>query len=117
MDAQTLQYVEIVNRLKRGTQEGKVLWERTGSYGHQYTVPLDNGHHALVASAPSGQAVLFTMTSAQGVQTLYLDSARVTEDILRLALLAPAFMVIPLPEFVSFVDGAAFPIQVLTAYH
>jgi NADPH2:quinone reductase len=31
--------------------------------------------------------------------------------------LAPAFMVVPLPEFVSFVDGAAFPIQVLTAYH
>jgi NADPH:quinone reductase len=31
--------------------------------------------------------------------------------------LAPAFMVIPLPEFVSFVDGAAFLIQVLTAYH
>jgi NADPH2:quinone reductase len=31
--------------------------------------------------------------------------------------LAPASMVIPLPDFVSFVDGAAFPIQVLTAYH
>src|SRR5712692_7687808 len=31
--------------------------------------------------------------------------------------LAPAPMVIPLPEFVSFTDGAAFPIQVLTAYH
>ena len=31
--------------------------------------------------------------------------------------LAPAFMVLPLPESVSFVDGAAFPIQVLTAYH
>ena len=30
---------------------------------------------------------------------------------------APAFMVIPLPEFVSFVDGAAFLIQGLTAYH
>src|SRR5437773_5245950 len=30
---------------------------------------------------------------------------------------APASMVIPLPDFVSFVDGAAFPIQVLTAYH
>ena len=29
----------------------------------------------------------------------------------------PAFMVIPLPDAVSFVDGAAFPIQVLTAYH
>jgi NADPH2:quinone reductase len=31
--------------------------------------------------------------------------------------LAPTPMVIPLPDFVSFVDGAAFPIQVLTAYH
>jgi len=29
----------------------------------------------------------------------------------------PASMVIPLPDAVSFVDGAAFPIQVLTAYH
>jgi NADPH2:quinone reductase len=31
--------------------------------------------------------------------------------------LAPTHMVIPLPDFVGFVDGAAFPIQVLTAYH
>jgi NADPH2:quinone reductase len=31
--------------------------------------------------------------------------------------LAPASMVISLPEFVNFVHGAAFPIQVLTAYH
>jgi NADPH2:quinone reductase len=30
---------------------------------------------------------------------------------------APASMIIPLPASVSFVDGAAFPIQVLTAYH
>jgi NADPH2:quinone reductase len=30
---------------------------------------------------------------------------------------APASMVIPLPDDVSFVDGAAFPVQVLTAYH
>jgi NADPH2:quinone reductase len=30
---------------------------------------------------------------------------------------APAPMVIPLPDFVNFVDGAAFPIQVMTAYH
>jgi NADPH2:quinone reductase len=30
---------------------------------------------------------------------------------------APTPMVIPLPEAVNFVDGAAFPIQVLTAYH
>jgi len=31
--------------------------------------------------------------------------------------MAPESMVIPLPDSVSFVDGAAFPIQVLTAYH
>jgi NADPH2:quinone reductase len=30
---------------------------------------------------------------------------------------APAPMVIPLPDAVSFIDGAAFPIQVMTAYH
>jgi NADPH2:quinone reductase len=30
---------------------------------------------------------------------------------------SPAVMVIPLPDSVSFVDGAAFLIQVLTAYH
>jgi NADPH2:quinone reductase len=30
---------------------------------------------------------------------------------------APTDMVVPLPDSVSFVDGAAFPIQVLTAYH
>jgi NADPH2:quinone reductase len=30
---------------------------------------------------------------------------------------APASMVIPLPDPVGFVEGAAFPIQVLTAYH
>jgi len=30
---------------------------------------------------------------------------------------APASMVLPLPDFVGFAEGAAFPIQVLTAYH
>jgi NADPH2:quinone reductase len=30
---------------------------------------------------------------------------------------SPATMVVPLPESVDFVTGAAFPIQVLTAYH
>jgi NADPH2:quinone reductase len=30
---------------------------------------------------------------------------------------APAPMVIPLPDSVNFVEGAAFPIQVMTAYH
>ena len=87
MDSQTQQYVEILNRLRRGTQEGKILWEHTGTYGKQFAAPLDHGHRALVASAPSGDAVLFTMSNGQGMQTLYLDSARVNEDILRLALL------------------------------
>jgi hypothetical protein len=91
LDSQTLQYVEILNRLKRGTVEGKVLWEKTGSYGHQFAAPLEGGHRALVAniSPPGGGqgGVLFTMSNAEGVQTLYLDSSRVTEDLLRLALL------------------------------
>src|SRR5262249_57175275 len=30
---------------------------------------------------------------------------------------APGPMVVPVPETVSFVEGAAFPIQVMTAYH
>ena len=87
MDSQTQQYLEILNRLRRATTEGKVLWEHTGTYGKQFAAPLDHGHRALVASAPSGEAVLFTMTNPQGVQTLFLDSSRVTEDILRLAML------------------------------
>jgi hypothetical protein len=87
MDFQTAQFLEIVNRLKRGTQEGKVLWEKTGTYGQQFTAPLDNSHRALVAETPSGKAVLFTMTNERGVETLHLESSRVSEDILRLSLL------------------------------
>jgi len=87
MESNTLQYVEILNRLRRGTLDGRVLWEHTGTYGKQFAAPLDGGHRALVASAPSGSAVLFTMTNGQGMQTLYLDSSRVDDDILRLALL------------------------------
>lgn len=87
MDAQTQRFVEVVNRLKRGTLEGRVLWERTGDYGQQFAAPLDNGHRARIAAAPSGTAVIFTMTNGQGAQTLYLDSSRVADDLLRLALL------------------------------
>jgi hypothetical protein len=87
MDAQALKFVEIVNRLKRGTLEGKVLWAPAGGYGQQYTARLDNGHGALVAATPNGMAVLFTMTDSQGAETLHLDSSRVGADLLRLAVL------------------------------
>ena len=84
---QAIQFIEIVNRLKRGTQDGKLLWEHTGTLEHEYVAPLDGGHRALVAKAPHGQSVILTMANAQGVQTLYLDSSRVESDVLRLALL------------------------------
>lgn len=87
MDNQNLQYVEILNRLKRGTTDGKVLWEKTGSQGQQYTAPLDNGHRALVGTMSGGSIVLFTMTNGQGIEQLHLDSSRIAQDILRLALL------------------------------
>ena len=87
MDSQSLQFVEILNRLKRGTLDEKVIWAHTGEYGEQFVAPLDNSHKAFVASAPGGQSVIFTMTNGEGVQTLYLDSARATDDLLRLALL------------------------------
>src|SRR5437660_1033083 len=87
METKGLQFVEIVNRLKRGTLDGKLLWERTGEAGQQFAVTLENNHRAVVAEAPNGMAVIFTMTNGQGVQTLYLDSSRVADDILRLALL------------------------------
>src|SRR5438128_1785562 len=87
MDLQSLQFVEVVNRLKRGTQEGKLLWEHIGVLEHEYAAPLDGGSRALIAKAPHGQSVILTMSNAQGVQTLYLDSARVASDVLRMALL------------------------------
>ena len=87
MESQTHQYLEIINRLKRATVEGKVLWEHSGTYGKQFAAPLDHGHRAQVAESPSGQAVLFTMSNPQGVQTLYLDSSRVSDDLLRYGLL------------------------------
>ena len=87
MTPQTQSFIEIVNRLRRGTSDGKVLWEHCGEYGNQFKAPLDNSHQALVAEAPGGSAVIFTMTNGQGVQTLYLDSSRVSDDVLRLALL------------------------------
>jgi len=86
VDEQTRKFVEILNRLKRGAVEGKVLWEHTGIGAKQYRAPLDQGFHAVVAEAPSGASVIFTMTNGQGLQTIYLDSALLSDDLLRLAL-------------------------------
>src|SRR3954471_17040919 len=87
MGEQVFQFVEIVNRLKRGTAEGRVLWERAGSYGQQFKASLDNGHVAAVACMPNGKSVVFSMTNGLGVETLNLDSSRTTEDLLQLSLL------------------------------
>jgi len=79
--------VAIVNRLRGATLEGKLLWERTGEYGRQYRVLLDEGHTALVARVPAGNAVVLTMRNGVGSVTLHLDSGRAADDVLRLALL------------------------------
>jgi hypothetical protein len=79
--------IAIVNRLRSATLQGKLLWERTGEYGRQYRVLLDEGHTAEVAKVPAGNAVVLTMRNGVGGVTLHLDSGRVPEDLLRLALL------------------------------
>jgi hypothetical protein len=58
-----------------------------GTLEHEYSAPLDGGNRALVARTPNGQSVILTMSNAHEVQSLYLDSARATSDVLRLALL------------------------------
>ncbi|MBM3496951.1 MAG: hypothetical protein FJX72_21910 [Armatimonadetes bacterium] len=79
-------HIEIVNKLRRGTLEGKLLWERTGEVGKQYSVLLDTGYRATVQKTPAASVVL-TMVNAQGVASVHLDSSRVPDDVLRLALL------------------------------
>lgn len=86
MQDQTAAHTAIVNKLRRGTLEGKLLWERVGDYGKQYAVLLDTGFRATVQKTPSG-SVVFTMLNAGGVASVHLDSSRVADDMLRLALL------------------------------
>ena len=79
--------VVIINKLRSATLDGKLLWERTGEYGSQYRVVLDELHTATIARVPAGNAVVFTMTSAEGKPILHFDSGRVDDDVLKLALL------------------------------
>ena len=87
MDEQIARSIEVVNRLKRGTMEGRLLWEATGTYGKQYAAPLESGATGHLAATPAGDAVVLMITNAQGVRSLHLDTTRVTDDTLRLALL------------------------------
>jgi len=79
--------IVIVNKLQSATIEGKLLWERTGDYGTQYKVVLDEDHIVTAPKVPAGNAVVLTITNAEGKPLLHLDSGRVDDDVLKLALL------------------------------
>ncbi len=79
--------IAIVNRLRTATLEGRLLWRSSGEVPTEYKVVLDEGHSVIVAKVPAGTAVVLTMANADGKPTLHLDSGRVKDDLLRLALL------------------------------
>ena len=90
MNEQAFKLTEVVNRLRKATIERRILWERTGLTGPEYVSALENGSHArLVCTSHSGgpSSVHLSLTDAQARETLHLDSDRVSEDILQLALL------------------------------
>ena len=90
MNEQTFKLTEVVNRLRKATAERRILWERTGLYGLEYTAALENGSHARLAcigAAGSPSTVHLSLTDSKAQETLHLDSSRISEDLLRLALL------------------------------
>jgi hypothetical protein len=91
MNDQTFKLTEVVNRLRKATTERRILWERTGLYGPEYSAALENGSHARLAcvSATEGgsSTVHLSLTDANARETLHLDSDRISQDLLRLALL------------------------------
>lgn len=90
MNEQVFKLTEVVNRLRKATHERRILWERTSLTGPEYTSALENGAHARLAcvSPPGGtSSVHLSLTDAQARETLHLDSDRISEDLLRLALL------------------------------
>jgi hypothetical protein len=88
---QTFKLAEVVNRLKRATTERRILWERSGLYGPEYTAALEGGSHArLTCITPDGggpSAVHLSLTDAEARETLHLDTSLISQDLLRLALL------------------------------
>ena len=91
MNEQTFKLTEVVNRLRKATVERRILWERTGLYGPEYSAALDSGSHArlacVVAQEGGQSTVHLSMTDSEARETLHLDSAHISEDLLRLALL------------------------------
>jgi hypothetical protein len=87
MDEQTTRFIEILNRLRRGTLEGRVLWREAADLPAAFVAPLDDGYRATVARATNGTAVVVSLTNPAGVQTVHLDSSRAAHEHLRLALL------------------------------
>lgn len=84
---QQVSAIAIVNKLRNATLNGRLLWERTGEYGNQYKVLLNADQTAIVGRLPAGDAVVLSMVNRDGRPTLHLDSSRVGDDVLRLALL------------------------------
>jgi hypothetical protein len=91
MNEQVFKLTEVVNRLRTATVERRILWEKTVLTGAEYTAALDSGSHARLAcvAPPQGgpSTVHLSLTDSEARETLHLDSARVSEDLLRLALL------------------------------
>lgn len=87
MDDQTTRFIGIVNRLRRATADGRVLWHSAENAPHAFAATLDEGVRATVGTAAGGTAVVFTLTNQAGVEMIHLDSSRAASDLLRLALL------------------------------
>ena len=90
MNEQVFKLTEVVNRLRTATVERRILWERTGLYGAEYTAPLEHGAHArltCIAQEGGPSKVHLSLTDADARETLHLDSSLISEDLLRLALL------------------------------
>ena len=79
----------------------------------QYAVPPKPPHTPGMEAAGVIEAVGAGVTNLRpGMRVAAFTSKAYAEYCL-----SPSFMVVPLPDSVSFNDGAAFLIQVLTAYH
>ena len=87
MSNQVFKVVEVINRLKRGTVDGKLQWIQAAKDEPRYVAAMESGHIATISCTATGSSVALKLASDAGVQTLDLDSSAVTEDLVRLAIL------------------------------